>query len=151
MNSKSVNSFWLATIWVGAFVITVSIPIVTMMQHYVESATGLKSIEQISSLYAPYVGTVLTYVFAQKLINESKVTPTFTLVMAIILSLVWNSVVVSTVLHVLWAPISLQEATDQAVAIASKLSWFVAPVMGYYFAKPAIVKLEHSIDSVDRP
>lgn len=135
---RASSSAWLALVWFASFVLVMSTPLIALMLGDVEQATALSSMERISSLYAPYVGSILAFMLVERAGRETRSVSRTAFIVALGSSIIWNCIVCIFVLHVFWEPVPLEDATVQAASIASKLSWLVAPVMGYYFAKPNV-------------
>lgn len=135
MKIYAAGSVHLAVVWILAFTAVAFTPVILMARDYIGSDTAIKSIDQISALYAPYVGMIIAYAFAEKLMGLHKDAAKPLIILAFWLSVIWNVAVALPILRVLWTATSLLDATDLASVVASKLSWLVAPVMGYYFAR----------------
>jgi hypothetical protein len=127
----------LALLWFSFFVISLAIPLALLLRASIETPTVLPAIEQISSLYAPHLGAVLAFYFATKpkpgrkpRVNSGP------FVAAILVSLVWNVVVAGALLVVPFGKMSIDDALTFVGGAAPKLSWLVAPALGFFFAKP---------------
>lgn len=134
-NSCSVS---LATLWVAGFALAMCMPLYLMLADYVEVATALASMEQVGSLYAPYLGVILAYVIVERTFEHHAAVPLASFAFAMTASVFWNGLVWVFLGYALLEAKPLDEVTAQAVSIASKFSWLVAPMMGYYFAKSSV-------------
>lgn len=126
----------LAVVWLIAFAASLAVPIAVLLRNEAGEATTVAGIGSIASLYAPYVGGVLAYVFAKRRTTAPKepVSPSSALFIALAVSVLWSLAVWTMFARVLWEPIPLADAIKAATELGGKLSWLLAPVMGYYFA-----------------
>jgi hypothetical protein len=127
----------LASFWSACFVITLGIPFLLLIRSSIESSTLPWALDQISTLYAPNIGAVLTYYFAKpgrpRRLSGFKSGP---FLVALLASAIWNAVVAGTLLLVPMGQLHIEDALRFANTAGPKLSWLVAPALGYFFAKP---------------
>jgi hypothetical protein len=136
LSSASVPGL-VALVWFGCSIIALGIPFLLLISSSVETPTLSAAIEQISTLYAPHLGAVLAFYFAVR----HKAAPRYRFksgpfIAAIAVSTIWNAVVVGTLLLVPLGKMRIEEALSFTSGTAPKLSWLVAPALGYFFAKP---------------
>jgi len=126
----------LAVVWLIAFAASLAVPIAVLLRNEVTQPTAVAGLESIASLYAPYVGGLLAYVFAKRKAPAPKGSgpPRSALFIAFAISVLWSLAVWTMLARVLWEPIPLSDAIKAATELGGKLSWLMAPVMGYYFA-----------------
>ena len=127
----------LALLWFSFFVVSLAIPLILLLRASIESPTLLPAIEQISSLYAPHLGAVLAFYFATKprpgrrpRVNSGP------FIVAILVSIVWNVVIVGALFVVPLGAMTIDDALTFVSGAGPKLSWLVAPALGFFFAKP---------------
>jgi hypothetical protein len=127
----------LALVWLCCFVLSLTVLLILFLRSSIEIPTVLPAIEQISALYAPHLGAVIAFYFALRVKSGRKKQvhlPPF--IAAILVSVVWNSVVAGTLFLTLIGKMNIEEALAFAGGAGPKLSWLVAPALGYFFAKP---------------
>jgi hypothetical protein len=129
-----------ALVWFGGFVIALAIPFLLLFNSSVETSTLLPAVDQISTLYAPHLGAVLAFYFAlrHKGGRRSKL-KSAPFLAAIAVSILWNAVVAGALLLVPIGQMRIEDALSFAGGAGPKLSWLVAPALGYFFAKPGDV------------
>jgi hypothetical protein len=97
--------------------------------------------ELIIAQYAPYVGAVLGFHFAAGVVSKPQakrqVVP-FRLAMA--MSSLWNLVTVGFIVQACLNPDLTEDAANDIKAIVPRLSWVVAPAIGFFFGKPAEIQ-----------
>ena len=127
----------LALVWFCCFVLSLAVPLVLMLRDSIGSTTVPPAVEQISGLYAPHLGVVLAFYFAGRVkARRRKQVDYPPIIAAILVSVVWNLLVAGTLVLVLIGQLKIEEALAFAGGIGPKLSWLVAPALGYFFAKP---------------
>jgi hypothetical protein len=127
----------LALVWFCCFVLSLAVPFILVLRSSIEIPTVLPAIEQISALYAPHLGTVLAFYFAARTKAGRRKRINFApFVTALLVSAVWNAVVAGTLLLVPIGRMTIEDALAFAGGAGPKLSWLVAPALGYFFAKP---------------
>ena len=135
----------LVSLWVGAFVVTLGAVGYLYLDHWIERDQLLGVAKQLSDLYAPYVGAIILYSWGARreeaALDSARPAASFTL--ALILSAVWNLLVLALVLPVLPAlssaehPGKIEDAIENLRELPGMFSWLVAGAMGFYFAQPA--------------
>ena len=89
----------------------------------------------IADAYSANLAVILGFYFHAKFRSEKDVDRSITsLVVAVIATLIWNGLALSTCFAALAYLIPIDEATKTISSVAPKLSWLVAPMLGYYFA-----------------
>ena len=127
----------LATLWGASFMAAIVIPFVLYARGAIET-DGLKpGLEDLSGIYAPHIGAILTYYFATKKRARSAVMKRTTFLLALAISGLWNLAVFTLILPPLWGSGGLIDATGTAKNIVPQLAWVLGPVLGYFFAKAA--------------
>ncbi len=102
------------------------------------SLEGFKALlTQVSQTYAVYVGSTVAFVYTgQSAAGSSAPGNRFGLLLASGVSLGFNLAVVGAVTGVAAGAAKLQDAITLIAFVSQYVSWLVAPVIGYYFAKP---------------
>jgi hypothetical protein len=127
----------LASLWSGCFVVALAIPFLLLMMSSIESPTLPWALDQISTLYAPNIGAVLAYYFVKRAGSRRRSRlKSGPFLAAVLASAIWNAVVAGTLLLVPMGLLHIEDALSFAGTIGPKLSWLVAPALGYFFAKP---------------
>jgi len=125
---------WLTLLWSAAFVAAM------LAWAYLKWIVGIGPnaaaalLEQITSQYAPYLGVVLAFHFT---ISDNKPlrrrSPSQYL--ALTMSVLWNVLLLGCVAKSCLDPNTSAEAAENIRAVIPKLSWIVAPAMGFFFGK----------------
>lgn len=134
---KASPSAVLALVWFCFFIMALAVPIILLLSAMIEQPTVLPAIEQVSALYAPHLGAVISFYFAAKSgAGARKRKDTHSFVAAILATLVWNLLVAGALALVPIGRMSIDDSLAFANGTGTKLSWLVAPALGYFFAKP---------------
>jgi hypothetical protein len=128
----------IAALWLAFFLLALAIPCWLLARHGVESDVFTSGMEEISGIYAPHIGAILAFYLASRSIRRRKpATSRLAFVLAVLVSIAWNLIAVGILSQVLWGSTGLEDASKLAGDISRKLSWVVAPVIGYFFASEA--------------
>jgi hypothetical protein len=125
----------LATLWLSFFLISLAVPMWLFFSDAIEQPAFTVALDGISALYVPYLGAVLAFYFATRNRASRTVTRQETFVIALVVSAVWNLVVCSFIIRIPLGRTGIEEGIKVARESGGRLSWFVAPVMGYFFGK----------------
>ena len=129
-------SLFLTCLWIFFFLISLSTLLWLLFVNYIEELTFRSGIEDISTLYVPYLGAILGFYFAKR--AKAKL-PTGmrrgAFISAVAVSAIWNFVVIVPILLVPMHRLVWENAIKLASSSGAVLSWLVAPVIGYYFGK----------------
>lgn len=126
----------LAGCWLILFLIALAIPCLLAWRQAIESDTLTASLEKLSGIYAPYIGAILAYFFVARTTPVSeRVTSAAAVIIAVLVSVIWNLVVIGLLVQAPLGRANSEEAFKDAGDVGSKLSWLVAPVIGFFFAK----------------
>ena len=134
----------LAGVWVVSFIVALSVPFLLYLKHTIEGDELSKGLNRLSNMYSPYIGAILAYFFVSRSIRaRQRVTSNATAAVALSVSAVWNVVLVVIIIQTMFGsrPLNgsleapLNGSLDLAAEVSAKLSWLVAPVMGYFFGK----------------
>jgi hypothetical protein len=101
----------------------------------IESDTLTTSLGSIADAYAANLAVILGFYFHARHNGEKKGKRSgVALVVAIVATLIWNVLAVGTCIAALLYLVPIDEATKTIAGVAPKLSWLIAPMLGYYFA-----------------
>ncbi len=127
-----------ALLWVGCFLAAMAGALYLRWYVGIGPDSADKLFELILGQYAPYVGAVVTFYFAAKA-SAAKAPGSDAMAywLAMALSGLWNVVVVGFVLEACLNADRTVDAMNDIRLLAPKLSWAVAPAIGYFFGKPA--------------
>ena len=129
-------SLSLTCLWLFFFLISLSTLLWLLFVKYIEESTFRSGIEDISTLYVPYLGAILGFYFAKR--ARAKLPTTIgrgAFISALAVSAIWNFVVIVPILLVPMHRLVWDNAIKLASSSGAVLSWLVAPVIGYYFGK----------------
>lgn len=134
----------LVSLWVGCFVATLGATTYLYLDHWIERDQFLGVAKQLSDLYAPYVGAITLYSWGARRTDDAPdpARPAGSFTLALVLSGVWNLLVLALVLPVLPAlssaehPGKIEDAIENLRELPGMFSWLVAGAMGFYFAHP---------------
>ncbi len=127
----------LALVWFACFVVALALPFLLLVTASIDSSTLLPALDQISTVYAPHIGVVLAFYFAAspKGARRSRF-KSGSFIAALLATGVWNALVVGSLLLVPLGVFRIEVALSFVGGSAPKLSWMVAPTLGFFFAKP---------------
>jgi hypothetical protein len=121
---------------VVSFVFALSLPLYLAARHDVGWDNAFVAIDSLSGVYAPYIGAILAFYFASRTDGRrgqrSRRQP---FLLAFATSLAWNLLIIGAMVAVLTHLRGIEEATKDISTIGSKMSWLVAPAVGYFFAE----------------
>jgi hypothetical protein len=125
--------------WFACFVLNLLILLWLYFGDWILQDNFRTGLSQLSSLYAPYLGAILTFYFS----SRAKTSPVgatagTAFVLAAIGSGVLNAVTLILMGRVLFFWGTIEETIRDIVFFGSTLSWLVAPAMGFYFANPSL-------------
>lgn len=128
----------LTMIWVGAFILSAAIPVALYMRGTVGPESAVDAIKQTGAAFVPYVGLILSYVFARgrSRAGARRHANRLAIVTALTTSIAWNLAVLGPLALTLNGESYLEDATSQMRELSSYLSWLVAPALGYFFGAP---------------
>jgi len=127
----------LTCLWVAGFVISI------LGYFYLDWHVGIgpesksQLFESIVNQYAPLLGAVVGFHFAHQAKEKAaKTTPSRTaLYVAITMSGLWNLLAVGFVVRACLDPDKTPDAISGVGSLVPKLSWIVAPAIGFFFGK----------------
>ena len=125
----------LAILWLVCFVLALTTPVYFYFRDYIEWPNLSAAVDMLSAAYIPYLGTILGYYFVSKKVGETRSSDPTAFRIALLSSLVWNAVVIGLMLNALRSSGGIEESEKLVAMVSSKLAWFVAPTMGYFFGK----------------
>jgi len=126
----------LAGLWLSLFIVALSIPCFLALRKAIESDTLTAGLEKLSGIYAPYIGAIFAYFFVARTAQAAeRVTSGAAVAIAALVSIIWNLVVIGLLAQAPFGWADAEEAFKLAGDVSSKLSWLVAPMIGFFFAK----------------
>ena len=131
----------LAAIWGLFFLLNLGVIFYLYFDHWIEKDSFDAAIAQISSSYVTYLGVIITFYLVttvQK--KKTQASEMSSLVVAIIRSLIWNVVISSFIMRLVFGSGTIEESIKQVESLSKLFNWVVAPVMGFYFAQTASAK-----------
>jgi hypothetical protein len=136
MTTKLSMRTWLAAMWLACFAFVVGTTLYLLISHRAEWGTIGPALNAVSDVYAPYLGLIMAFYFG----TRSRVGPTKTsfnsaAVLALVLSVLWNILIVGAALLVVLGYFPIEDSTQRISEIGPKLAWLVTPAIGYFFAK----------------
>jgi hypothetical protein len=125
----------LTTIWLVSFCICLFIPTLMRIRSGIESDTQMAALGSIADAYSANLAVILGFYFHARLRSEKNVSRSISsLMVAVAATLIWNGLAVGTCIASLAYLLPIDEATKTIAIVAPKLSWLVAPMLGYCFA-----------------
>jgi hypothetical protein len=117
--------------WLALFLMVLLILAAMYATGWIGQEWFEKLLSQISRLYAPYVGAVVTFHFAAGREHRGSASAN-ALAIALLSAVIWNGLNL-TGLALLWGA---KIEADGAITVMDKganISWLIAPGMGYFF------------------
>jgi hypothetical protein len=126
----------LTWIWSGSFIALLVIPLILLARGFVEgSSVPVRWIDQISSSYAANLGAILAFHFGSRSRARRGPVDRTSFSLALVASVVWNGVAIALAAPAIWGGANLPDAGDMIQSFGSRLVWFVAPSLGYFFGR----------------
>jgi hypothetical protein len=127
----------LTWLWVAGFVISIFGFIYLDWHVGIGPDSRSQLFESIVNQYAPLLGAVLGFHFAirAKGKKEKSLASRTPLFVAIAMSTLWNLLAVGFVVRACLDPDKTPDAISGIGSLVPKLSWIVAPAMGFFFGK----------------
>jgi len=95
----------------------------------------MAALGSIADAYSANLAVILGFYFHARQRSEKGVDRSMkSLVIASAATLIWNGLAIGTFFAALAYLIPIDEATKMISGVAPKLSWLVAPMLGYYFS-----------------
>lgn len=145
--STASATYVLTGLWVCCFGLGLGVIAVLFFTDSISSSSISRLLDQLSAVYAPYLGGMLVYCFATRARNRrSPKLNTLSFWLALVTSSLWNAVVLSLLFKVLGvlrngdSSLKIDEALKFARESGARLSWIVSPAIGFFFAKPSVEK-----------
>jgi hypothetical protein len=125
----------LTALWFASFCICLLSPILMRLRSGIESDTLMAALGSIADAYSANLAVILGFYFHTRLRTVKDVNrSTTSLVVAVVATLIWNGLAIGMCFAALVYLIPIDDATKTISGVAPKLSWLVAPMLGYYFA-----------------
>ena len=124
----------IALCWLGSLVLTVLLACGLFLAQQIELSTLTGLLDVLADDYAPLIGVILAfYLTVRKPPTGRRTIPASVYRISLVLSIFWNLLVVVTMLAVAALVLPAEAATEFLQRVPSKVSWVVAPVLGYFF------------------
>lgn len=133
----------LAVLWFFAFLVALSVPLIALQRGYIEWSNASIGLTAVSDTFAPHLGLILVYYMSSRIRRStaSNVRP-MALVIAFITTVVWNTIILLALLPVLFGMRGIEEADQIITTLGPRLSWFVGPALGFFFASHSQAKAD---------
>jgi hypothetical protein len=126
----------LLAIWLGFFVLDLVITFSLYLSDKIGPDNFWAMIQQLNSLYVTYLGAILIFFFTSgpppKNFQPRVRAP---VILALVCSFFWNFLICIFLLRLLLEVGTIEDSRAQIGLFGPLLSWFVAPVIGFYFAR----------------
>jgi hypothetical protein len=131
----------LTALWLASFCVCLLVPVLMRVRSAIESDTLTAALSSIADAYSANLAVILGFYFHAKVRSEKNVDRSVTsLVVAVVATLIWNGLALGASFAALAYLIPIDEVTKLISSVAPKLSWLVAPMLGYYFASSVETK-----------
>ena len=125
----------LTALWLASFCVCLLVPVLMRVRSGIESDTLTAALSSIADAYSANLAVILGFYFHVKVRSEKNVDrPLTSLVVAVVATLIWNGLALGASFAAFAYLIPIDEVTKLVSSVAPKLSWLVAPMLGYYFA-----------------
>lgn len=133
------DRFALLVVWFSCFFVNVALALYLYMAEWISNVNFEALLLRINGLYAPYLGSILTFYFAvpveQPHATGSRTPVAF--ILALLCSAGWNLILVALLARVVFFDGYVEDAMKDMELFGSPLAWLVAPAIAYYFARTA--------------
>jgi len=134
---RSSSSGILTATWFACFWACLVVPCIMRLQSNIESDTLMAAVGNITDAYSANLAVILGFYFHSKLNSgPRRKSPSASLLVALVATLIWNALAVGALVAALFNVFAVDEAAKMVSTVGPKLSWLVAPMLGYYFASP---------------
>jgi hypothetical protein len=134
---QNASSGILASTWLGCFCVCLIVPCIMRLQSSIESDTLQATLGSISDAYSANLAVILGFYFHSRLkLGHDSGRSIASLLVALVATVIWNLFTVGAYLAAFLNAMAIDEATKLVGSVAPRLSWLVAPMLGYYFATP---------------
>lgn len=134
----------LSVLWASSFVLAIIGVLYLRWIVRIGPTASSEFFDLVITQYAPYLGAVLGFQFAVRSTTSRKtkdqVAPYW---LAMAMSGLWNLVIVGFVMQACLNSDMAPSAIKDVKAVVPKLSWVVAPAIGFFFGKPGEVRDGH--------
>jgi hypothetical protein len=127
---------WLAGLWAGCFAVALVAVLYLRWGIGISSDSFKETMELVSGQYAPYLGAVLGFYLSSKKKEELVLDGNGAFYLAVLMSGLWNVVMLGCLGRVCGNLTTIEESNKDVLLVLPKLSWIVAPALGYFFGKP---------------
>ena len=139
MSVRAIRTILLA-IWFVAFGLSLGIVIFLGMDGRIGQDNYHSALTQLNSSYVPYLGVIIAFYFASNALEKDVKHSNVAAALALIASLIWNVVVLSLFVPLLYGHGTIEQSTRETEFVCGLISWLVAPAIGFYFAKSPVAK-----------
>jgi hypothetical protein len=126
----------LAGLWAGCFAVALLAALYLHWWIGISSDTFKDTMEMVSGQYAPFLGAVLGFYLSSKKKEELVLDGDGAFYLAVLMSALWNMVILGGLGRVGLNLTTIEESNKDILSVLPKLSWIVAPAIGYFFGKP---------------
>jgi hypothetical protein len=125
----------LALLWIGGFLMGLGIVMYVYLRGWVERDSFLAAAKRVSDLYAPYVGVILLFYWSTRAdtLQLTSARARTGVVLALLVSGLWNVLLLAFLTPLAFGNGSLTEAVDSASQLGGMLSWLVGGAIGFFF------------------
>lgn len=129
--------YLLATVWLVAPLVAFGVPLTFFARGTLGPDTLVSAMRELGALFVPYVGVVLAFVYqarrTRRATRPAAGVSKAAAAVAVVTSLVWNLVVILSLMQAAVGALPFETALQTASELAGSLSWAVAPALGYFF------------------
>jgi len=126
----------LAALWAVCFALALVATLYLRWGIGISSDYFKETIELVSGQYAPFLGAVLGFYLSSKRKEELVPDGNGAFYLAVLMSALWNVVILGFLGRVTMNLTTVDESNKDVLSVLPKLSWIVAPAIGYFFGKP---------------
>lgn len=129
----------LAAIWLSSLLVGLLVPSGLFLADMIGMERLFDAWKQVSTLFAPYVGLVVAYVFGKRRAakkSAKRPVPSLELLTGLIASVVWVAVILGPLAMAAVAParMPIEDALEIAGQFAEVTGMVVAPALGYFMS-----------------
>lgn len=104
--------------------------------NWIDDENFKTSLLQLNSFYVTYLGVIITFYFTNQNKDKTKEQQSgMPFILALISSGFWNIIIFVFIFRIVLELALIEESINHLNFFVPLLSWFVAPAIGYYFAK----------------
>jgi hypothetical protein len=124
--------------WFLFFCVNVGLVLYLYLGNHIQKDNFDSAISQLNASYVTYLGVIVTFYLTAGRRSGSRRGERIAFAIAMMGSLIWNGIILIFIGRLALGSGTIEDSVEQIGSISSKLSWLVAPAIGFYFAQTSL-------------